>query len=165
MPMLQLNDLLPPEQWETYWTILGHQHDELLDDKEYIIFEYYCPTPNCYCKKLVANIREMGPDGEPLEKSAAVIIYDWSVSETSCDPLLLEESPNTKIALDLLEVYKKHIHQEEYLVRIKNQYNKVKELALKNPRTQAVNPNRDVNRNDPCPCGSNKKFKKCCLNK
>ena len=26
-----------------------------------------------------------------------------------------------------------------------------------------VNPLRDVGRNDPCPCGSGKKFKKCCL--
>jgi len=25
------------------------------------------------------------------------------------------------------------------------------------------NPYRDVGRNDPCPCGSGKKFKKCCL--
>jgi len=31
------------------------------------------------------------------------------------------------------------------------------------PTTTAVNPNRDVGRNDPCPCGSGKKFKKCCL--
>jgi uncharacterized protein len=29
----------------------------------------------------------------------------------------------------------------------------------------AVNPYRDVGRNDPCPCGSGKKFKKCCLSK
>jgi hypothetical protein len=28
----------------------------------------------------------------------------------------------------------------------------------------AVNPFRGVGRNDPCPCGSGKKFKKCCLN-
>ncbi len=28
----------------------------------------------------------------------------------------------------------------------------------------AENPYRDVGRNDPCPCGSGKKFKKCCLN-
>ena len=27
----------------------------------------------------------------------------------------------------------------------------------------AVNPHRDIGRNDPCPCGSGKKFKKCCL--
>jgi hypothetical protein len=27
----------------------------------------------------------------------------------------------------------------------------------------AINPFRDVGRNDPCPCGSGKKFKRCCL--
>ena len=29
----------------------------------------------------------------------------------------------------------------------------------------AVNPFKDVGRNDPCPCGSGRKFKKCCLGK
>jgi hypothetical protein len=30
------------------------------------------------------------------------------------------------------------------------------------PQTPAVNPYKGVGRNDPCPCGSGKKFKKCC---
>ncbi|HET7412595.1 MAG TPA: SEC-C metal-binding domain-containing protein, partial [Pararhizobium sp.] len=30
-------------------------------------------------------------------------------------------------------------------------------------REPATNPHRDVGRNDPCPCGSGKKYKKCCL--
>ena len=29
--------------------------------------------------------------------------------------------------------------------------------------TPYLNPLRDVGRNDPCPCGSGKKYKKCCL--
>lgn len=33
------------------------------------------------------------------------------------------------------------------------------------PEEPARNPFRDVGRNDPCPCGSGKKFKKCCLGK
>ena len=33
------------------------------------------------------------------------------------------------------------------------------------PLIPSVNPYRDVGRNDPCPCGSGKKFKKCCLGK
>lgn len=33
------------------------------------------------------------------------------------------------------------------------------------PFEPVVNPYRDVGRNDPCPCGSGKKFKKCCLGK
>lgn len=31
------------------------------------------------------------------------------------------------------------------------------------PEAPVVNPLRDVGRNDPCPCGSGRKFKKCCL--
>jgi len=31
------------------------------------------------------------------------------------------------------------------------------------PPEPARNPHRDVGRNDPCPCGSGKKYKKCCL--
>ena len=30
------------------------------------------------------------------------------------------------------------------------------------PRNPHVNPGPKVRRNDPCPCGSGKKFKKCC---
>jgi uncharacterized protein DUF1186/SEC-C motif-containing protein len=33
------------------------------------------------------------------------------------------------------------------------------------PTTPAVNAFKGVGRNDPCPCGSGKKFKKCCLDK
>ncbi|WP_246152289.1 SEC-C metal-binding domain-containing protein [Roseospira navarrensis] len=33
------------------------------------------------------------------------------------------------------------------------------------PGETVRNPYRDVGRNDPCPCGSGKKFKKCCLDK
>jgi uncharacterized protein len=32
------------------------------------------------------------------------------------------------------------------------------------PNVPTVNPYKGVGRNDPCPCGSGKKFKKCCLN-
>ncbi|HSE73307.1 MAG TPA: SEC-C metal-binding domain-containing protein [Dongiaceae bacterium] len=31
------------------------------------------------------------------------------------------------------------------------------------PATPVTNPPRHIGRNDPCPCGSGKKYKKCCL--
>jgi hypothetical protein len=37
-------------------------------------------------------------------------------------------------------------------------------LSAPTARAPAYNPYRHVGRNDPCPCGSGKKFKKCCLN-
>jgi uncharacterized protein YecA (UPF0149 family) len=36
-------------------------------------------------------------------------------------------------------------------------------LAWAVGRVPVRNPFRDVGRNDPCPCGSGKKYKKCCL--
>jgi hypothetical protein len=36
--------------------------------------------------------------------------------------------------------------------------------AIEDPTSPFINPSRDVGRNDPCPCGSGKKYKKCCLN-
>ena len=40
------------------------------------------------------------------------------------------------------------------------------QVATSNGRrtSPAVNPIKGIGRNDPCPCGSGKKFKKCCLN-
>lgn len=36
-------------------------------------------------------------------------------------------------------------------------------LPWASPEEPVINPLRHVGRNDPCPCGSGKKFKKCCL--
>ncbi|MFW6275816.1 MAG: SEC-C metal-binding domain-containing protein, partial [bacterium] len=30
-------------------------------------------------------------------------------------------------------------------------------------KMQEMNPGKEVGRNDPCPCGSGKKFKNCCI--
>jgi uncharacterized protein len=38
------------------------------------------------------------------------------------------------------------------------------DYIVEDPVTPFVNPSRDIGRNDPCPCGSGKKYKKCCLN-
>ncbi|MDB5575355.1 MAG: hypothetical protein JWR80_531 [Bradyrhizobium sp.] len=42
---------------------------------------------------------------------------------------------------------------------------KVARRFVPSPAVPTHNPFRNVGRNDPCPCGSGKKFKKCCLDK
>ena len=57
-----------------------------------------------------------------------------------------------------------HSYSEEYLRKLnEEQADNENPLALWNDPDIAFNPYRDVGRNDPCPCGSGKKFKKCCL--
>ncbi|UJF19844.1 UPF0149 family protein [Vibrio sp. SS-MA-C1-2] len=36
------------------------------------------------------------------------------------------------------------------------------ELIIGSAQAQSVNPYKEIGRNDPCPCGSGKKFKQCC---
>ena len=165
MNMQQLNDLLPSSQWEGYWTFYGEEHEGLPGDATYVVFEYYCTNTCCDCQSLTAEIMKLGADGEPLEEKLAVMHYDWSAVSRCC-PELAKESQNTPLALSLLEVYKKFIHCEEYLIRIKSQYARVKEIVDKktSPESkQNVFNTPLVGRNDPCPCESGKKYKKYCL--
>jgi hypothetical protein len=166
MPMIELNDLLPPDQWESNWTFWGKEH-EGLPNQEYVVFEYYCDNPDCDCQNLIANIIQLDDDGVAREKSQASILYDWSSQETACYPTLSDQSTQSELAPLLLDVYKKFIHSDEYLIRIKKQYAHVKKLTaekqFKNLSKKLGNIKK-IRRNDPCPCGSSKKYKKCCLN-
>jgi uncharacterized protein YchJ len=51
--------------------------------------------------------------------------------------------------------------REAFVARLQRVLNG--EESIRESPAQAFNPNRDVGRNDPCPCGSGRKFKKCCL--
>ena len=51
-----------------------------------------------------------------------------------------------------------HCFSESYIRQMRQD-----EMAVLSEDT-VLNPHRNVGRNDPCPCGSGKKFKKCCLN-
>ena len=51
---------------------------------------------------------------------------------------------------------KEEIEAEEQLLR------KAKEERAKDPERYRLSAEEAVGRNDPCPCGSGKKYKKCC---
>jgi hypothetical protein len=171
MYMIQLNDLLPSSQWESYWTFFGEDHYGLPIDTTYVVFEYYCTRPKCDCQAVKAKVMQLGSDGEPINKPLAIIDYELSSNKTRSQPKLAEESQTTTMALHILEVYKKFVDVEEYLERISQQYRKIKQLVSEKESkkpiscfTNLVNSaNKSIGRNSKCPCGSGKKYKKCCL--
>ena len=76
-----------------------------------------------------------------------------------------EESSNRLIADTITELATWHCFSAEYLT--KRSSGRLNDLAALLPRS--MDPFTEVfaaktGRNDPCPCGSGKKFKKCCLN-
>ena len=51
------------------------------------------------------------------------------------------------------------------LSKSREAFRQQQEETYKNQHTPMRITNRKIGRNDPCPCGSNKKFKKCCIAK
>lgn len=118
-----------------------------------------------------------------LGDNDAVVINDL------VGPCLNFGSPQSKLAIKLLQVVKDVLLKDDaYVERVKKHYRMVrnktdsKGKVLNFPRPSHhehddedadfefdnnvvpyVNQNRDIGRNDPCPCGSGKKFKQCCL--
>ena len=166
--MLQLNQLLPPSESEPYWILNSQYNPELPEEMSYIIVEYYCDNTACACQSLIADVMALDNNKQVIMNSLALIRYDWSSRETRCAPKLTEEAEQTHLAFSLLAAYKNLVHSEIYQTRIKEQHARVKKLAferdLKHNQLKKSRFIQRVGRNHPCPCGSNKKYKKCCLN-
>lgn len=56
--------------------------------------------------------------------------------------------------------FREFIHAEDR-ERLEKRLSQMQEVAIKDPRTISI-VQRIINQNDPCPCGSGKKFKFCC---
>ena len=82
---------------------------------------------------------------------------EYPESMAQFDRKRLEPFKNT------IEVFSNwHGFSEEYWDRVHAKDTGLSQLLPENePRS---NPFRDTGRNDPCPCGSGKKYKRCCLN-
>lgn len=167
-----INDFLPESQKESYHMFDSSDGDGLPSHSRYVIVERYCENPSCDCNDLVATISQIDQDNKLVERELAIIRYCWA-SKKRCYPELDDESPKTKIAHSLLKIYQTFIHNADYLLRVKKHYALVKKLsAEKMLHEESIGKNQPqaiktqkVGRNDACPCGSNKKYKKCCINK
>jgi len=100
-------------------------------------------------------------------------LLPWEIEETVFDSSQLEEAKNSKESLlDYLEVYEilddSHIDEwdeedeELYEALVTNphlldEFDDEYDFEYQEPRTAIK-----IGRNDPCPCGSGKKYKKCC---
>jgi hypothetical protein len=146
------NDVLPFAD-RLYATVAG---------KKYRVFDRYCLQPRCLCTD--TNLSIFDPDesdGRGIELSCIGVNYEkkaWKMVEDgslSLDPDVLRSALENEIP-DLYDtLHKRH-------VRLKSIYASSKKRL--SGASQPLNLSK-VGRNDLCPCGSGKKFKKCCSGK
>ena len=150
--------------------------DPDLPDGEYGLIEAYCNEPDCDCRRVLFNVANWRT-GEIL----AVIAYGWESKEYYAkwfgknDPDRIRElqgpvlnlwSQQSKLAPVLLHRVTHILKDQNYLNRLKRHYRMFKETVDnetdEEPRALARATNGKISRNAPCPCGSGKKYKRCC---
>lgn len=149
-------------------TIKGWQRGELLawDDvctgvrqdiypragRVYAAVEMYCPIPECECDEVTVLFEPLMPRGAPLPGRVVVRLS----GATSMEPT------NNKSESRLQELWAAfRMRHPAYLERFARRYPILKRVGARIVMPQPA-VSAKTGRNDPCPCGSGRKYKKCC---
>lgn len=154
--MSAYNDVLP----------YGDQLLVTVNGKECVIFDQYCLLPGCSCTDTMLNVFEVGEEAKkraenetPTESCIIALNYRkkrWKKGESGSFPLVVE-SVRRAAEQQIPDIYERLLKRH---LRLKAIYAHCRKKHY--TPAQAVQLVR-VGRNDPCPCGSGKKYKKCCL--
>jgi hypothetical protein len=150
------------------------------ENREIFLDQAYCVHPNCQCTDLIMMFVPYVDEKMIKQSSYPIVEYDYR-KKTFKDPtnfLQNELTPNT--ILNGFQAKYKNFDQifSERHKQLKIMYQRYREdhrdqLPQTNSAKPALNPTlpklpaaapvyTGIGRNDPCPCGSGKKFKKCC---
>lgn len=148
-----------------------------IPEGNYGFVELFCDKSNCDCRTVMIQIMTV----EPIRKIWAVLRYGWEPRKFYRDWMgdkneLTEhmpgafidvmQSPNDLAAQEFLSVFMHMIkNDKQYAKRIETHYQMHKDETDNEEKPQPYRLSREkTGRNDPCPCGSGVKHKKCCLN-
>ncbi len=146
------NDVLPFAD-RLYATLAG---------KKYRIFDQYCLQPHCLCTDTNLSVVDFDEsDVRGKELSCIGVNYknkEWKIVEAgslSLEPDDLRSALENEIP-DLYEtLQKRHVRLKSIYAFSKKNHSGARQPSV----------SLKVGRNDLCPCGSGKKFKKCCYDK
>jgi len=158
---------------------------------QYSLIELFCDEPGCDCRRVmfnvfsskVKNLAAVIAYGWESEKFYTKWIgqkLNPKMMKELKGPALNAWSPQSKIApLVLKMVMETVLQDQDYVERVKRHYRIFRELIENEAKIQRpdVSPiarlertlsnesaitKESIGRNVPCPCGSGKKYKKCC---
>jgi hypothetical protein len=131
-----------------------------INEEKYLIVDQFCLLPKCKCTDATLDLVPAGEDAMKADSWCAFRLKyakkHWAVMEDSPPPIPLDE---IRAAIEA--------QHPDFYNQLLRRHEKSKKIYL-NCRRKHYSPSqivtdRKVGRNDPCPCGSGKKYKKCCL--
>ena len=148
--MATFNDVLP----------YGDQLFVKINGEDYIILDQYCVLPKCSCSDAIIDIC---PVVEFYKAKVSRYSLTLDYRNRKWGPLEGgSKSVNTRTIKSAVEkqipdIYEKLLNRH---MRLKGIYSHCKKRHFDQKRQHHP---PEAGRNDPCPCGSGKKYKKCCL--
>lgn len=125
----------------------------VIGDNLYEADEMYCPVPDCDCGEVAVKFETVLPQ-EGISPGLVMI------QQSGAFELKPENAGEDRLAQLWAAFQQRH---PNYLARFARRYPIMKEIGARIVTTQTVvRTTPKVGRNDPCPCGSGKKHKKCC---
>lgn len=122
---------------------------------DYKIADYYCVAPNCECKEVILHAFH---SNSKLDIPIWNFAYDYLLDKiTECEKI------DEKYAKEIIE--KMNESDKELFLKRHSNLKKELRIPLHNKFFKNKKSPIKVGRNEPCPCGSGKKYKKCCLEK
>jgi hypothetical protein len=189
MSMMPFQVLFPELAARECRTLTPMNRDDL-PAHTYLLMELYCVEPNCDCRRVMLNVvdAQTGQHTATINHAfepPATDAPDADLGQTFLDPL----NPQSPLSKALLPLVSDMLRMDTtFRVRLERHYTMWKQVvddpahprharlhsARKHTRAlpddeprgrlpqPVVRQEPRVGRNDPCPCGSGKKFKKCC---
>jgi hypothetical protein len=130
---------------------------------EYVVLDQYCVKPRCGCTDAHLNLLPIRQEGDTLETTSSVNVnYDAKTWERVADePLPCDVATFRRLMESAIpDLYTKLQARHKKLGAIYAHAHKRARATVADSLFQ-----QSVGRNDACPCGSGKKYKKCCMGK
>ena len=144
------------------------------EGQQYQLFDTYCSKPDCDCKNVILSAFHGGTEELPSEEQIyldARLYFNKKIEILDISPACgINEQKAKKLITELIKSDKK------LMSKFKERYKEAKKLGADSLKAAGINPKKSpkpsstqkpksiqkVGRNSPCPCGSGKKYKKCC---
>ncbi len=150
-----------------YPYLFGYKKGEIIEmemnGKNYQVFDSYCVVPNCNCTEIGLDFFEIKDEHVHELKSDFSFIYNYYNRDFS-----------KGLGISLKEI-KKIVDgfpieiEEKFSERHREIKDELKQDIINKfqnrVNSDGISEKEKIGRNEPCPCGSGEKYKKCCLNR
>ena len=138
----------------------------VVEGKRYDVFDLYCPQPECDCQQ--AHLVVVGPSEEDV----------GTIRVPFVGPAEFDAGDESRALLE--QIWMRFLQRHDPVATLRPRYERMKDVGkrfagqfapkLRSPESSPASPSAEaevgavkVGRNDPCPCGSGRKYKKCCM--